>query len=247
MMIPVIVQYHALACGLGQSTRGSLGSRIAPKKRLTTPWQLRGGQIRKPWTSSFTPEPWLSFPFPAKGSERESTRGNLGTELGHPFRRAWGELHLGWFHSLDRDRPECIARMQRALADCRTAGLEILMSWFLSRIAQVQSRVGHNEEALVAIEQALVVVEETGERAYEAEVYRMKGEVLLAKDRSNAMQAEQSFCTAIEIARAIAARQNRRNEARSMFAEIYNWFTEGFETADLKDAKALLEELSNSL
>jgi len=121
------------------------------------------------------------------------------------------------------------------------------MSWFLSRIAQVQSRVGHNEEALVAIEQALVVVEETGERAYEAEVYRMKGEVLLAKDRSNAMQAEQSFCTAIEIARAIAARQNRRNEARSMFAEIYNWFTEGFETADLKDAKALLEELSNSL
>jgi predicted ATPase len=90
-------------------------------------------------------------------------------------------------------------------------------------------------------------------------VHRLKGE-LLAQDASNTAQAEQSFLTAIEIARRqkakswelrattslsrLLASQGKREEARAMLAEIYNWFTEGFDTADLKGATALLEELS---
>ena len=90
-------------------------------------------------------------------------------------------------------------------------------------------------------------------------MHRLKGELLLAQDSSNAAQAQQSFRTAIEMAQAQSAKSwelraatslarllretNRHNEARTMLAEIYNWFTEGFETADLKDAKALLQEL----
>jgi predicted ATPase len=87
----------------------------------------------------------------------------------------------------------------------------------------------------------------------------LKGELLLAQDASNAAQAEESFRTAIDISRKqkakswelrattslarLLAKTDRRDEARAMLAEIYGWFTEGFDTADLKDAKALLDEL----
>ena len=116
------------------------------------------------------------------------------------------------------------------------------------------------DEALVTIEEALAVIEETGERFLEAEVYRTKGELLLAKGASNVVLAEQAFRDAIEVARLQKAKSwelraatnlarllrdtNRGDEARAMLAEIYNWFTEGFDTADLKDAKALLDELN---
>ena len=94
---------------------------------------------------------------------------------------------------------------------------------------------------------------------HEAEVYRQKGELLLAQDSSNVTPAERCFRTAIEVARKQHAKlwelrattslarllrdTNRRDEARAMLSEIYNWLTESFDTADLKDAKALLEEL----
>jgi class 3 adenylate cyclase/tetratricopeptide (TPR) repeat protein len=200
--------------------------------------------------------------------ERERTREYadalviLATELGNPARRAIGELYLGWFDSVAADRPEGIEQMQRALVDFRASGSLTMASSFSSLIAQVQCLFGRYDEALVAIDEALAVSEETGQRAFEAEVHRTKGELLLAKDASNAVQAEQSFRTAIEIARGQKARSwelrattslarllrntNRQDEARATLAEIYGWFTEGFDTADLKDAKELLEELSSS-
>jgi predicted ATPase len=113
---------------------------------------------------------------------------------------------------------------------------------------------------LQALEEAFCLVEPTGQRMYEPELYRLKGELLLLQGRSNAAQAEQSFRTAIEIARAqsakswelrattslarLLAKHHKRKEARAMLAEIYDWFTEGFDTADLKDAKVLLNELT---
>jgi predicted ATPase len=122
--------------------------------------------------------------------------------------------------------------------------------------------VSHLEEALVTIDEALALVEDTGATAYEAEVYQTKGELLLVKSASNAKQAEQSLRTqsklhagrkpgdgklraTTSLAR-LLARQGHRDEARAMLAKIYGWFTEGFDTADLKDAKELLEDLSNS-
>jgi predicted ATPase len=184
----------------------------------------------------------------------------LATELGDPQRRDIAEFFLGWFDSAAQGSPDGIARMQRALSDLRSMGTSTLTPYFVSVIAQVQCLFGCCDEALSTINEALAIIEETGERQYEAEQHRIKGEVLLAKSASNAIQAEQSFETAIEIARSQKARgwelrattslvrllrdTNRRDEARGMLAEIYNWFTEGFDTADLTDAKALLDELS---
>jgi predicted ATPase len=120
-------------------------------------------------------------------------------------------------------------------------------------------RMGQFEEALRTIEEAFPIVERSGARWHEAEVLRLKGELLLAQDASNGAQAEQCFRTAIEVARKqkakswelrattslarLLAKQGKREESRAMLADIYNWFTEGFDTADLKDAKALLDEL----
>jgi predicted ATPase len=121
-------------------------------------------------------------------------------------------------------------------------------------------KTGRLDNGLSALAEALAAAEEHGIRNYEAETHRLKGELLLRQDYSNAPEAQRCFQRAIEIAgkqsarslelRAtmslarLLAKQGRRDEARTMLAEIYNWFTEGFVTADLKDAKALLGELS---
>ena len=106
--------------------------------------------------------------------------------------------------------------------------------------------------------EAIARAESTDERYCEAELHRLKGELLRKHHRD--AEAEQSFRTAIRIAQGqsaksfqlratislarLLAKHSHRDEARSILADIYNWFTEGFDTADLKDAKALLEELS---
>ena len=103
-------------------------------------------------------------------------------------------------------------------------------------------------------------MEKIGERFFEAELYRLNGELLLMQDASDAVQADLSFREAIEVARRqsaksfelrattslarLTAKQGKRDEARAMLAAIYGWFTEGFDTKDLQDAKALLDELS---
>ena len=110
------------------------------------------------------------------------------------------------------------------------------------------------------LEEGFASVAKTGEQLSSPSLHHVKGELLLAQNPSDGAEAERCFRTAIEIARRQSARlaelrattslarllakQGRRDEARAMLAEIYGWFTEGFDTADLKDAKALLDELN---
>jgi len=114
---------------------------------------------------------------------------------------------------------------------------------------------GRSREGLEAVEQAL---EAPGPKN-DPELCRLKGELLLAADQGSVAEATQCFLAALEMARhqraktwelratmslaRLLAKQGQRDEARTMLAEIYNWFTEGFDTADLKEAKALLNEL----
>jgi predicted ATPase len=118
---------------------------------------------------------------------------------------------------------------------------------------------GRGREALVVINHTLARAELSGAHIVEPELYRLKAEAILLLDASASVEAEACLRKAIEIARSQSAKwwelraktslarlqrdTNRRDEARTMLAEIYNWFTEGFDTADLKDAKALLDEL----
>jgi predicted ATPase len=118
--------------------------------------------------------------------------------------------------------------------------------------------LGQTDDALALVAEALASAERTEERHWEAEIYRLKGE-LLAESKGSS-EAETCFRRAIDIARRQQAKswelravtslsrllekQGKNEEARRLLAEIYGWFTEGFDTADSKDAKALLEELS---
>jgi predicted ATPase len=127
-------------------------------------------------------------------------------------------------------------------------------------LAEACMETGRLDDGLSGLTEALAAADEHEDRHLEAEIHRLKGELLLRQDDSNAAEARSCYERAIEIARNQSARllelrattslarllasQRKRDEARTMLAEIYNWFTEGFDTADLKDAKALLDKLN---
>ncbi|HXV81355.1 MAG TPA: hypothetical protein VEG60_15870, partial [Candidatus Binatia bacterium] len=127
-------------------------------------------------------------------------------------------------------------------------------------VAEAYGKAGRAEEGLSVVARALTRARKTGGRYYEAELHRIKGELLLWQAVPDEEQAEGCFKKAVEVARSQSAkslelcaamslsrlwqRQGKKDEARRLLAEIYGWFTEGFDTADLNEAKALLGELS---
>ena len=130
--------------------------------------------------------------------------------------------------------------------------------FFLADLAGAYGKAGQAQHGLSVMAEALALVEKTDERYYEAESHRIKGELLLMQDDET--EAEACFQQAIGVAEKQEAKswelraatsmarlwqkQGRREEGHKLLADVYNWFTEGFATRDLKDAKALLEALS---
>jgi predicted ATPase len=128
-----------------------------------------------------------------------------------------------------------------------------------AQLADSYRKNGRPEEGLMTVATALGETERGGERIFEPELYRVKGELLTTRDSPDEAEAERSFRTAIDIARrqkarffelrattslaCLLQRQGQTDEARKMLVEIYNWFTEGFEFADWKDAKELLDKM----
>jgi predicted ATPase len=142
----------------------------------------------------------------------------------------------------------------------RATGGELRRPQFLALLAEAYGGIGQIEEAWNVLAEALAAVEKTGEGLYEAELYRLKGELLLRHSTENHSEAETCFHQALDIARRQQAKslelratvslsrrwqqQGKRDEARELLAPIYGWFTEGFDTADLREAEALLAEVS---
>jgi TOMM system kinase/cyclase fusion protein len=221
----------------------------------------------------------------------------LSINQGFQFWVAWGTTLRGWALTEQGHGEEGIAQIHQGLAAYRATGGELWRPYFLSLLAEAYGKEGQAEEGLRVLVEALDGVDRTGERYYEAELYRLKGELTLQKfqvsgskfqvtnphseksrvgiahrDRTVAEaqtvggahptgeeEAEACFLKAIEIARKQQARslelravmslsrlwqtQGKKDEARQRLAEIYCWFTEGFDTRDLQEAKALLDEL----
>jgi predicted ATPase len=146
------------------------------------------------------------------------------------------------------------------MAAWRATGAEIAWTFLLIKLAEAYGKAGQAGEGLTALAEALALVNKTGERYFEAELHRLKGELLLQQDAGSGDEAETCFRQALDVVRCQQAkslelravmslsrlwqRQGKRNEARQLLAEIYGWFTEGFDTADLQEAKAVLEELA---
>jgi class 3 adenylate cyclase/predicted ATPase len=152
---------------------------------------------------------------------------------------------------------EGVGEMLEAMAALPSIGFEIIRPYNLAVLAAAYGKAGRTDDALALVAEALALVERREERWWEADICRVRGELLASRRSSD---AETSFRHAIDVARRQSAKslelravtslsrllrkQGKRDEARQMLAEIYGWFTEGFGTADLQDAKALLEELS---
>jgi adenylate cyclase len=184
---------------------------------------------------------------------------SLATEQGFPQWMACGSILRGWALAHQGRAKEGIAQITQGLMDFRATGAEINRSYFLTLLAEVHGILGEPEAGLTALTEALTLVDTTGERWYEPELYRLKGELLLAQSPDNHTEAETCFQHALSIAQSQSAKswelraatslarlwqqQGKRDEARQLLGDIYGWFTEGFDTADLKDAKAFLDAL----
>ncbi len=165
--------------------------------------------------------------------------------------RAGGLVELGRYE-------EAIEQLRFALAGAQANGVGLLAQGYCS-LAQAYAALGRHEEGFEALRTITKIVERTEEHQFDAEIHRLKGELTLIRDPATLDEAEACFIEAIAVARRQSARwwelratrglarmlakRGRSDEARTILAEIYNWFTEGFDTADLKDAKALLDEL----
>jgi predicted ATPase len=152
-----------------------------------------------------------------------------------------------------------MAEMLSGISLSRDHEYRLGLSFYETLVAKAEAEAGEVDNALTRLNRAFAEVEQTGERWHEAEMYRIRGEILLKRDAADTALAEDAFQTAIAIARQQQAKswelraatsmarlwrdRGKRNQARNLLAPIYGWFTEGFETRDLKEAKALLNEL----
>lgn len=170
-----------------------------------------------------------------------------------------GIRHRGEALALMGQLQEGIAQMREGTAEDQAVPVRLYLSGTLGHLARAQGKAGRPDEGLTTLAEALALVEETDERHWEAELHRLKGELLMMQGAED--EAEASFLKAVEVARSQQARswelratldlcrmlrqQGRVGEARQVLAEIYGWFTEGFDTPDLREAGALMQELSH--
>jgi DNA-binding SARP family transcriptional activator/predicted ATPase len=182
----------------------------------------------------------------------------VSAKAGLAVYQAEGMCYRGWRQILVGQVDEGIAQLRQCLDTMQAVGTVRHRTSFLAALAEGYAKVGQPEQGLGVLAAAFSLVAQTGERYYLAELHRLKGELLLMQ-RDEA-EAENSFHQAIEVARRQQAKswelrvamslcrlwqeQGKREEARQLLAETYGWFSEGFDTPDLKEAKALLEELS---
>jgi len=195
-----------------------------------------------------------------------STQGAANLALAHqqgfPFLVAWAMVLQGWVRAEQGWGDESIEQVCQGIAAYRATGAEVLRPHFLGLLAEAYGRRARTDNGLDVLDEALGLVDKTGERLHESEFYRLKGQLLLTRSMDDYPEAEACFHRALTIARRHQAKslelratmnlsrlwqqQGKHDHARRLLGEIYGWFTEGFDTGDLKEAKALLDELSPS-
>jgi adenylate cyclase len=191
-------------------------------------------------------------------SERVEEPETLTTEKGVLLFRAWGVIFRGCVLAQRGQSDEGVARIREGLAAAGATGSRLSHPIALGQLALFCRDAGHLEEGLSHLSDAISLVRQTGEYQYEAELYRLRGELLLTSD--DRAGAEASFRCAIDVAHTQEARSwelratmslgrlqratGRADEARQMTGDAYEWFDEGFDSPDLKDARSLLRELS---
>jgi class 3 adenylate cyclase/predicted ATPase len=184
---------------------------------------------------------------------------SLADEKGAPLWKAYGIMFQGFLVAVAGQAANAIPMITAGITAYRSTGSTVFMPWYLSNLAMAYADVGQFDDAWSCIDQAIIIVERTKERWCDAEVRRVAGEIVLKSPQPDAAKAEGSFERALAIAREQQAKswelraamsmarlwrdQGKQQQAHDLLAPVYHWFTEGFDTIDLKEAKALLDQL----
>ena len=190
----------------------------------------------------------------------------LSTEREFAYWAAWSRVMRGWALIEGGQPTDGIVEIREGFAVFRATGAGVMVPYFLGLLAEAHAKAGQAREGLIVLAEAQAAVDSSRERWWEPELYRLRGELTLKQSgeqdptSENLKAAEEYLLQAINIARRIDAKslelratmslgrlwleQGKRAEAHRMLAEVYGWFTEGFETADLREAKVLLKEAS---
>jgi len=176
------------------------------------------------------------------------------------FWKAQATASLGVVSALIGEAIDAVSMIGAGIAMWRSTGATASLPFFQSYLAKAHAMLGQFDEAQHHIDQAMATIESTGERVWAVEVQRLAGEVALLSPRADATEAQTHFECALATARQQQTKswqlrasmslarlwrdQGKTQQVRQLLAPVYGWFTEGFDTRDLKDAKALLEELA---
>jgi predicted ATPase len=185
---------------------------------------------------------------------------HLATEQGFPHWRAYGAILHGWARAHQGEAKAGIEQLHQGLLERRATGAALARPYFLSLLVEAHGATGQPEAGLTALTEAFTLVETSGECWYVPELYRLKGTLLLQQSPDHHVEAEVCFHQAISIAQSQHAKslelraatslaslwqqQGKRTEPYELLAPVYGWFTEGFDTADLQETRALLEALA---
>jgi predicted ATPase len=184
----------------------------------------------------------------------------LSTEQGFPLWAASGTSLRGWALALQGQGAEGIAQVRQGIAAGRATGAMLRVPYFSTLLAEVAAHLGHPEDGLQALAEAHTLMEQHEERWWEAEISRLRGVLLLRHPGAPQAEVESLLRRALDVSHRQEAKslelraamslsrlwqqQGKQVEARVLLTRIYGWFTEGFDTADLQEAKALLEALT---
>jgi tetratricopeptide (TPR) repeat protein len=224
---------------------------------------------------------WL-LGYPAQALARLHDALALAHELSHLYSLAWAQAVAAWGHQLYRDVPAVHEHAEAAVKLSTEQGFALYAAlgtgfrgWALAMqgkgeegmcvpylcilLAEVSDYLGYTDDGLQALAEAHTLVDQQETRTWEAEIYRLRGVLLLRQAETLQEEAEAWLQRALDVARRQQAKslelraamslarlwqhQGNHAEARELLAELYGWFTEGFDTADLQEAKALLEAL----
>jgi predicted ATPase len=184
----------------------------------------------------------------------------FSTEHGLPWMANLGTTMLGWWRVVQAHDRAGITQLRQGVRASQGAGIGVYQPYWLALLAEADAQVGQPEDGLTALEESFAVMHATEEYLHHAELHRIKGTLLLACSEDRHAEAEACYHQALDVARRQQAKswelraatslarlwksKNKRQEAYHLLVPVYNWFTEGFDTADLQEAKALLQELA---
>jgi predicted ATPase len=239
--------------GYPEQALARLHEALALAHALSHPYSLAYARCRAAYVYQFRRD------VPAVHEQAEATV-ILSTEQGFAPWAAMGTILRGWALALQGRGEEGIAQVHQGLAAWRATGAALVVPYLCAVLADVCDHLGHTADGIQVLAEAHTLVEQHEERWWEAEIYRLRGVLLLRQTGASQAEAEAWLQRALDVARRQEAKslelraamslsrlwqqQGKQAEARQLLAPVYGWFTEGFDTADLQEARALLEALA---